>query len=47
MPGKAAKTLITGRQQEILRAFSRSMPSSKHITRTVFAPPDTGQVRRR
>ena len=31
MPGKAAKTVITEQQQEILRAFSRSTTASSRL----------------
>ena len=31
MPGKAAKTIITERQQEILRTFSRSVTAPSRL----------------
>ena len=31
MPGQAAKTIITERQQEILRTFSRSVTASSRL----------------
>ncbi|MBV8318695.1 MAG: hypothetical protein JOZ53_27485 [Planctomycetaceae bacterium] len=43
MPGKAAKTLITERQQDILRTFSRSVtvPSRLRQRAAIIVRPST------